>query len=406
MTKTIIHDMFPLIKNNKRLVYLDNAATTQKPKSVLKRLKKYNKKEHANIHRGVYLLSQNATLEYDKVREQVKELINAKRVEEIIFTKGTTESVNLVAFSYGFEHLNEGDEVVISQAEHHSNILPWQQITKMKNATLKYLPVDEEGRIQINEINKIISDKTKIVSVASVSNAFGTIQPIREVISRAHDVGAVVLIDGAQSVPHSKIDISELDADFIVFSAHKMFGPTGVGVLYGKYELLEKMIPYQTGGDMIEYVEEQTSTFAPIPQRFEAGTPNIEGVIGFGEAINFINNIGYDYLTECERELLKYAYDLLSKMEHVTIYGPKDLSNRGPVISFNIEDVHPHDVTTILDNDSIAIRAGHHCAQPLMKIMGLSSTCRISFSVYNTKEDIDRLIVSLKKVRGYLGYES
>jgi len=405
-TKAWVEAQFPLINHHASLVYLDSAATTQKPEQVINRISKYNRQEHANIHRGVYELSQKATTAYDRVRQQVKYLLSAQRDEEIIFTKGTTESLNLIAYSYGMPMLFEGDEVVLSIAEHHSNILPWQQLVKNKKATLKYLPVDIEGRIMISAIDMVITEKTKIVSVTMVSNAFGTLQPIEPIIKRAHEVGAVVVLDAAQSVPHKKVNVKALDADFLVFSSHKMFGPTGVGVLYGKYVLLEKMIPYQTGGDMIEYVEEQTSTFAPIPQCFEAGTPNIEGIIGFGEAIRFIDQIGYDFIYKEEMRLTKYAYDQLSHINHIQIYGPLSIEERGPVISFNVEGVHPHDVTTILDQDHIAIRAGHHCAQPLMKRMGLPSTCRVSFAVYNTIEDIDRLIASLKKVRKWLGYES
>ncbi|WP_330683951.1 cysteine desulfurase [Petrocella sp. FN5] len=405
-TKAWVEAQFPLIKHQGSLVYLDSAATSQKPDQVINRISKYNRQEHANIHRGVYDLSQKATMAYDQVRQQVKYLISARRDEEIIFTKSTTESINLISYSYGTPMLSEGDEVVLSIAEHHSNILPWQQLVKSKNAVLKYLPVDIEGKIMESGIHTVITEKTKIVSVTMISNAFGTLQPIASIIKRAHEVGAVVVLDAAQSVPHKKVDVKALDADFLVFSSHKMFGPTGVGVLYGRYELLEKMIPYQTGGDMIEYVEEQTSTFAPIPQCFEAGTPNIEGVIGFGEAIRFIEQIGYDFIYEEEMRLTKYAYDQLSCLNYIQIYGPLNIEDRGPVISFNVEGVHPHDVTTILNQDHIAIRAGHHCAQLLMKRIGLSSTCRVSFAVYNTKEDINRLIESLKKVRKWLGYES
>jgi len=405
-TKAWVEAQFPLIRHHASLVYLDSAATTQKPDQVIKRISKYNRQEHANIHRGVYDLSQKATTAYDQVRQQVKYLISARKDEEIVFTKGTTESLNLIAYSYGMPMLSEGDEVVLSIAEHHSNILPWQQLVKNKKAVLKYLPVDLEGRIMESAIDTVITEKTKIVSVTMVSNAFGTLQPIASIIKRAHEVGAVVVLDGAQSVPHKKVDVKALDADFLVFSSHKMFGPTGVGVLYGKYALLEKMMPYQTGGDMIEYVEEQTSTYAPIPQCFEAGTPNIEGIIGFGEAIRFIEQIGYDFIYKEEMRLTKYAYDQLSHLSHIQIYGPIHIEDRGPVISFNVEDVHPHDVTTILDQDHIAIRAGHHCAQLLMKRIGLPSTCRVSFAIYNTTEDIDQLIESLKKVRKWLGYES
>lgn len=401
-----VREQFPLIKDHPDLVYLDSAATSQKPEQVIKRISDYNRQGHANIHRGVYALSQMATEAYDQVRQQVKYLIHARRDEEIIFTKGTTESFNLLAFAYGLGHLKAGDEVVISLAEHHSNIVPWQQVTKMTGAVLKYLPVDDQGKIELDAIDRVITEKTKIVSVTMVSNAFGTIQPVEAVIRRGHEVGAVVALDGAQSVPHGQVDVRRLDADFLAFSAHKMFGPTGVGVLYGKYDLLESMVPYQTGGDMIEYVEEQSATFAPIPTCFEAGTPNIEGVIGFGEAITFIQQIGYGYLHNREMALTTYALKRLNETPHMIVHGPQALVDRGPVISFSVEGVHPHDVTTILDNDQVAIRAGHHCAQPLMKRMGLPSTCRISFGVYNTVEEIDRLIDSLVKVRKWLGYES
>lgn len=401
-----VRDQFPLIKAHPDLTYLDSAATSQKPEQVIARITSYNSVEHANIHRGVYSLSQKATAAYDKVRQQVKYLIHARRDEEIIFTKGTTESFNLLAHSYALQHLMAGDEIVISLAEHHSNIVPWQQIARLTGAILKYLPVDDQGKVIESEINHVIGEKTRIVSLTMVSNALGTIQPVRKVIKRAHDMGAVVALDGAQSVPHGQVDVQALDADFLAFSAHKMFGPTGVGVLYGKYSLLEKMIPYQTGGDMIEYVEQQSSTFAPIPTRFEAGTPNIEGVVGFGEAITFIQQIGYEFIKETEMTLTAYAYEQLKMTPYVQVFGPEEIRERGPVISFNVQDVHPHDVTTILDNDNIAIRAGHHCAQPLMKRLGQPSTCRVSFGVYNTIDDIDRLIESLKKVRKWLGYES
>ena len=397
---------FPVIVNNPDLVYLDSAATSQKPEQVINRMAHYNRWEHANIHRGAYALSLQATQVYDHVRQQAKYLINADREEEIIFTKGTTDVFNLLAWGYGMENLEAGDEVVISQAEHHSNILPWQQVTHFKKAFLKYLPVDEAGRIVEEAIDQVITEKTRVVSVTMISNALGTIQPIREIIERAHKVGAVVALDGAQSVPHMKVDVKDLDADFLAFSAHKMFGPTGVGILYGKFGRLEKMIPYQTGGDMIEYVEEQTASFAPVPTRFEAGTPNIEGVIGFGEAMAFMEHLGYGVIHEIEMSLTAYALDRLKEVPYISIHGMEGPEGRGPVISFSIADVHPHDVTTIVDTEGIALRAGHHCAQPLMKRLGLPSTCRVSMAIYNTEEDIDRLVESLKKVRRWLGYES
>jgi cysteine desulfurase/selenocysteine lyase len=400
-----LQNQFPVINNHKDLIYLDTAASSQKPQQVIDRINKYNSYEHSNIHRGLYDLSMEATKAYDRVRQQVKYLIGAKRDEEIVITKGTTDSFNLLAYGYGLPNLQKGDEVVISQAEHHSNILPWQQICRLTGAKLRYLPVDDNGRIEEEAIERIISRDTRIVSITMVSNALGTIQPVRRVIKRAHQVGAVIALDGAQSVPHSKVNVHSLDVDFLAFSSHKMFGPTGVGILYGKYELLEKMIPYQTGGDMIEYVEEQSATFAPIPTRFEAGTPNIEGVVGFGEAITFIDQVGISYISKYEKSLTEYAYNALNEIPYLTIYGPEDLSMRGPVISFNIKDIHPHDVTTVLSSDHVAIRAGHHCAQPLMKRLGLPSTCRASFGIYNTREDVDRLVDSIKKVRQWLGYD-
>lgn len=401
-----LREQFPVINNSPNLIYLDSAATSQKPIQVIRRLEHYNAYEHANIHRGAYGLSLQATEAYDKVRQQVKYLINAKRDEEIIFTKGTTDSFNLLAWGYGMANLEAGDEVVISQAEHHSNILPWQQITRFTGAVLKYLPVDGQGRIMVDEVDRVITQKTKIVSVTMVSNALGTIQPVRRVIARAHEVGAIVGLDGAQAVPHLRVDVRGLDADFVAFSSHKMFGPTGVGVLYGKYHLLEKMVPYQTGGDMIEYVEEQSSTYAPIPSRFEAGTPNIEGVIGFGEAITFLDQIGYETIHRIEKDLTTYALTRLGELPFIVIHGPDEAKDRGPVISFSVADVHPHDVSTILDSDGIAVRAGHHCAQPLMKRLSLPSTCRVSMGIYNTYGDIDAMIESLKQVRRWLGYES
>ncbi len=399
-------EQFPLIKNNTDICYLDSAATTQKPMCVIDAVSDYNKTTHSNIHRGLYELSMNATKMVDDVRGKVRELINAKKTEEIVFTKGTTDSFNLLAFSYGETNIEKGDEIVISVAEHHSNILPWQQLCKRKGAILKYLPVDDSGKIIVDKLDEVITDKTKLVSVTMTSNALGTKQPVKEIIRKAHLVGALIALDGAQSVPHEKVDVTKLDCDFLAFSAHKMFGPTGVGVLYGKSELLEQMSPYQTGGDMIEYVELFSSTYAPVPTKFEAGTPNIEGIVGFGAAIDFINKVGYDAIVEREKSLTKYAYEKLGELDIITIHGTDNLEDRGSVISFSIKDVHPHDVATILSNDGVCIRAGHHCAQPLMKRLCVPSTTRASFSIYNTYEDIDRLVESVKQVRKWLGYES
>ncbi len=403
---TNIIDRFPLIKNNNDIVYLDSAASSQKPQVVIDAIAEYAKKSHANIHRGAYKLSLEATDMYDETREKVAKFIGADSSDEIIFTKGTTDSFNLLSFAYGENNISEGDEIVISILEHHSNILPWQTLCARKGAVLKYLDIDDEGIIIKSQIDELITERTKIVSVTLTSNALGTRQELRKVIDRAHKVGAVVAVDAAQAIPHERVSVKDLDCDFLAFSAHKIFGPTGVGVLYGKMEALEKMIPYQTGGDMIEYVELFESTYAPIPTRFEAGTPNIEGVVGFGAAIDFVEEIGYDFIQKIEGDLTRYAYKKISDIEHVNILGTDDLDKRASVISFTVDDVHPHDVTTILDSDGICVRAGHHCAQPLMKRLGVPSTTRASFSIYNTYEDIDRLCESLKKVRKWLGYGS
>ncbi len=403
---TKIRDSFPLIKNNSDIAYLDSAASSQKPQVVIDAVNDYSSKSHANIHRGAYKLSLEATDMYDETRKKVAKFIAASSSDEIIFTKGTTDSFNLLAFAYGEENISAGDEVVISILEHHSNILPWQTLCARKGAVLKYLDIDEKGMILKAQINDVISEKTKIVSVTMTSNALGTKQELGDIIKRAHEVGAVVSVDAAQAIPHERVNVKELDCDFLAFSAHKIFGPTGVGVLYGKMEALEKMRPYQTGGDMIEYVELFESTYAPIPTRFEAGTPNIEGVVGFGAAIDFVEELGYETIHRIESDLTSYAYEKISEIEHVNILGTDDLDKRASVISFTVDDVHPHDVTTILDSDGVCVRAGHHCAQPLMKRLGVPSTTRASFSIYNTYEDIDRLCKSLKKVRKWLGYGS
>ncbi len=397
-------DNFPVINNND-ISYLDNAATTQKPIKVIEAVSEYSKKFHANIHRGAYSLSVNATIKYDSVRKKVKDFIHASSDEEIVFTKGTTESFNLLAYSYA-ENITAGDEIVISYSEHHSNILPWQTLCKNKGAILKYLDIDEEGIIDIEKISDTITKKTKLVSVTMISNAMGAIQPVGEIIKAAHEVGAVVALDAAQSAPHMKIDVRELDCEFLAFSAHKMFGPTGVGVLYAKKSMHNRLIPYQTGGDMIEYVELQSYTHAPMPSMLEAGSPNIEGIIGFGAAIDFIEEVGIDEIEKMEKELTAYAVDKMGSIPEVTVHGPKDIDKRGALISFSIKDVHPHDVASILDAGGVCVRAGHHCAQPLMKRLGLISTSRASFSIYNTKEDIDKLCENIRKVRKWLGYGS
>ena len=337
------------------------------------------------------------TKAYDESREKVRKFIDAESSKEIIFTKNATEGFNLLSYSYGMENINEGDEIVISIAEHHSNLIPWQIVAKAKKATLKYMYLNDDGEIPEDEIKNKITEKTKLVSITHVSNALGTINPVKEIIDYAHSMGAKVIVDGSQSVPHMKVSVRELDADFLVFSGHKLLGPMGIGVVYGKEELLSHMIPYIVGGDMIEYVYEQSATFAELPSKFEGGTQNVEGAVGLGAAIDYINEIGIEKIDKIEKDLLIYAIDKLDKLPYVTIYGPKNLEHRGGIISFNIEGVHPHDVSSVFDSLNVAIRSGHHCAQPLMRFMDINATCRASFYFYNTKEDVDKLVEAAKK---------
>lgn len=384
-------------RNGKRIVYLDSAATTQKPNSVISSIKDYYEKSNANPHRGAYELSVLATEAYDEAREKVKNFINAKYREEIIFTKNATESFNLLAMSYGMTYINEGDEIVISIAEHHSNLIPWQQVAKAKGAVLKYMYTDENGELTEEEVRSKITEKTKIVSITHVSNALGTINPVKEIAEYAHSKGAVVVVDGAQSVPHMKVDVRDINADFLVIAGHKLLAPMGIGVLYGKKELLEKMPPLMFGGDMVEYVYEQETTFNVLPYKFEAGTQNVEGAVGLSKAIDYLNEIGMENIEKIEKELMTYAYEEMSKLEYVKIYGPKDIEKRGGVLSFEINGVHPHDVASIFDTFGVCIRAGNHCAQPLMRYMGINATSRASIYFYNTKEDVDRLIEAVKQ---------
>lgn len=394
------------IVNGHPLVYLDNAATTQKPISVIKAVEDYYRNDNANPHRGTYTLSMKATEIYENARVLVKNFIGAKKPSEIIFTKNATESLNLLAYSYGMHFIKEGDEIVISIAEHHSNLVPWQQVAKVKGATLKYLYLNEEGIIPEEEIAEKITERTKIVSVTQVSNVLGTIQPLEQIIQKAHSVGAIAVVDAAQSLPHQRVNVTELDADFIVFSGHKMLAPMGIGVLYGKEELLNKMPPFLCGGDMIEYVTEQDTTFAPLPYKFEGGTQNVGGAAGLAAAIQYLDAFGMDRILQIEKELVSYAMDKLSQIPHIILYGTKDITKKAGVLSFNVEDVHPHDVATILDASGVAIRAGHHCAEPLMRYMKVNATCRASFYLYNSKEDVDRLAQALANTRRWLGYGS
>ena len=387
---------FPIFQN-RDITYLDSGATTQKPSYVIEKIDEFYKNMNANPHRGAYGLSIEATTAYEETRKRIADFIGAKSPEEIIFSKNASESLNLIAYSYGLNNLKENDEVVLSIMEHHSNLVPWQYVTKKTNSILKYMYINDEFELSKEEIESKITNNTKIVAITHVSNVLGTINNVKEIIKYAHKKGAIVVVDGSQSIPHMKIDVKDLDADFFVFSGHKMFAPLGIGVLYGKKEILNKMNPFLMGGDMIEYVYEQETTFAPLPNKFEAGTQNVEGVIGLGAAIDYIQKIGYENIEKIESELVAYAREELQKLEFIKLYMPKDPNHHSSVVSFNIENVHPHDVASILDSNNVCVRSGNHCAQPLLRFLGIDSTCRASFSIYNTKQDIDTLVLSLKK---------
>lgn len=387
---------FPIFKN-RDIAYLDSGATAQKPQIVIDAINNFYDKFNANPHRGAYTLSVEATAVYEDTREKIAKFINAKHPEEIIFSKNASESLNLLAYSYGLDNLKNGDDVVISIMEHHSNLVPWQFVTQKTGSELKYMYINDEFELSKEEIESKITDNTKIVGITHVSNVLGTINNVKEIIKYAHKKGAVVIVDASQSIPHMKIDVQDLDADFLAFSGHKMFAPLGIGVLYGKRELLNKMNPFLMGGDMIEYVYEQKTTFAPLPNKFEAGTQNVEGVVGLGAAIDYINSIGYDKIQEYDREIVEYAREKLSKLDYLDIYMTPNVENHSAVISFNIKGVHPHDVASILDSENVCVRSGNHCAQPLMRFLGIDSTCRASFYIYNTKEDVDRLVAGIEK---------
>ena len=399
---------FPLLlqtdEKGRRLAYLDNAATTQKPQAVLDAVVAYYQTSNANPHRGTYDLSMTATQALESAREKVRAFIGAKKAEEIVFTKSATESLNLVAHSYGLSFIGPGDGITLAISEHHSNLVPWQMAARARQANLSYLYTDESGRIPFEEIQNKITARTKLVAVAHASNVTGTVNPVEHIIKRAHQAGAVVVVDGTQVVPHMAVDVIALDADFYVFSAHKMLGPMGVGILYGKEALLRDMPPFLYGGDMIEYVEEQNSTFAPPPQKFEGGTQNVGGAVGIAAAVGYLNKAGMENIRAHERELTAYMLDGLHGVPHLKIVGPDGLEDRTGVVSFVLEDAHPHDVATILNADRIAVRSGYHCAQPFLQHLGVQATCRASVYLYNTKEDIDRLVESLKGVRRWLGH--
>ena len=399
---------FPILQtkmNGRPIVYLDNGATTQKPEAVIKAVADYCTYCNANPHRGAYELSIKATDIYETARSRTQQFIGAARPEEIIFTKNATEALNLVAYSYGRANIREGDEIVITVSEHHSNIVPWQFVAKARGAVLKYVYLEEDGNLSAADIAAQITEKTKIVAVTHVSNVLGLVNDVRTIADRAHAVGAVIVVDGSQSVPHIAVDVQAMDADFFAFSGHKMLSPMGIGVLYGKYDILDAMPPFLFGGDMIEYVGEQDTTYAELPAKFEAGTQNVSGASGLIAAIDYLEKVGFDRIETIERDLISYALPKLRELPFVELYGcDSTRDNKTGIITFNVKDIHPHDVASILDSYGVAIRAGHHCAQPLMRYLGQNATCRASFYLYNTHEDIDQFVEALKKVRGVLGY--
>jgi len=390
---------FPILSrkvHGKPLVYLDNSATTQKPRQVIEAITRYYEEYNSNVHRAVHQLSAEATEAYDEAHEKVAEFINAKSYEEIIFTKNTTESINIVANHFA-KTLGKDDEIVLTQMEHHSNIVPWLNAAKLTGAKIKYAEIDSNGELNLQQLQEIITGKTKIVAIAHASNVLGTINPVKEIIEIAHRKGAVVLLDAAQTVPHMPVDVQELDCDFLAFSGHKMLGPTGIGVLYGRKELLEEMEPLTFGGDMIKEVSFEEASWNDLPWKFEAGTPNVAGAVGLSAAIDYLKNIGMENVREHDLEITKYATEKLKNIEGVEIYGPEP-EKKGAVISFNVKNVHPHDVSSILDSEGVAIRGGHHCAMPLMRLLGIQGSARASFYIYNTKEEVDVFVNALAKV--------
>ena len=399
---------FPLLNggiDGESIVYLDNGATTQKPQQVIQSLCGYYGGCNANPHRGAYALSVKATDIYESARKRTAQFIKAGRPEEIIFTKNATEALNLAAYSYGLHNVKAGDEIVISISEHHSNLVPWQFVAKAKGAVLKYIYLEEDGNLSQEDIETKITERTKIVAVTQVSNVLGLKNDVKSIVKKAHSVGAVCIVDGSQSVAHMAVDVQDLDCDFFAFSGHKMLSPMGIGVLYGKYGILDKMEPFLRGGDMIEYVQEQEATWAELPAKFEAGTQNVGGAAGLTAAIDYLEGITFDRIEAIEKDLVDYALPQLRELPYIELYGcDSKQDNKTGIIAFNVKDVHPHDVATILDNDGVAVRAGHHCAQPLHRYLQQNASCRASFYLYNTREDIDRWIAALKKVRGVLGY--
>ncbi|WP_274652333.1 cysteine desulfurase [Paenibacillus humicola] len=400
-----LKELFPILQqdvNGHPLVYLDSAATSQKPRSVIEAVTRYYEHDNANVHRGVHTLGSRATEAYENAREKTAKFIHAASAQEIIFTRGTTTALNLVAGSYARSVCGEGDEIVITPMEHHSNLIPWQQVAKATGATLKYIPLQPDGTIKLEDAENTITSRTKIVSVMYVSNVLGVVNPVKEIAAIAHRNGAVMVVDGAQSTPHRRIDVQDLDCDFYALSGHKMCAPTGIGALFGKKALLERMEPIEFGGEMIDHVDLYDSTWKELPWKFEGGTPIIAGAVGLGAAIDFLTEVGLDQIEAHEHKLAEYAYGRLSEIEDVTIFGPKQ--DRAGLVTFNLGDVHPHDVATVLDTKGIAIRAGHHCCQPLMRWLNVSSTARASFYLYNTEEDVDRLVDALHQTKEFFGY--
>lgn len=399
-----IRDDFPVLHQRVRgkpLVYLDNAATSQKPRQVIEAVATYYREYNANVHRAIHALGERATEAYEAARAKAASFINAAETRSIVFTRGTTEAINLVAYAWGRHNLGPGDEILITEMEHHSNIIPWQLAARDTGATLRYIPIRRDGTLDLGDPLRYITPRTRLVAVVHQSNVFGTVNPVEEIVGYAREVGALVLVDGAQSVPHFRVDVQQLGCDFFAFSGHKMLGPTGVGVLYGKPEILESMEPFLGGGEMISKVTMESATWNTIPWKFEAGTPNIAQAIGLGAAIDYIDSLGIDAIHEYERELTAYALQALKSIPGVTIYG--NCPTRGAVIAFNVDGIHPHDLAQILDQDGIAIRAGHHCTQPIMRKLGVSATARASFYFYNTTDEVDRLCRSIEKAKEFFG---
>ncbi len=401
-----LRSQFPALHqeiNGRPLVYLDNAATSQKPKTVLDVLDHYYAVDNANVHRGIHELSRRATEAYEDARAKVARYINASTPAEVVWTRGTTEAINLVANAWGLDRIQAGDEILLSVMEHHSNLVPWQLLARRKGAKLRYLEIDDQGRLVLDDLPELLTERTKLVALTHVSNALGTVNPVKEIVTEAKKVGALVLLDGAQGAVHTRVDVRDLGADFYAFSGHKMCGPTGIGVLWGRGDLLDAMEPWQGGGEMIEFVERDMSTWAEVPHKFEAGTPNIAGAVGMGAAVDFLSSLDVEAVAAHERDLMAYAMERVGAVPGIHIYGPRSLADRSAVLSFTLGDAHPHDISTILDSQGIAVRAGHHCAQLVMKHYGVSATARASFYLYNTRDEVDRLVEGLAAVQEIFG---